>query len=145
MKVLCPKCNATGDDPCRTASGKVATSPHVYRYATVRTPRHLEQAIVAATAQAYWLTAIDRQAIDVALVVASKIDDQIWTAEHVALGSLFEDAALGRLEGGIVYDVQTLATILTALGLTPKGRTELRLPEHDTDDELATILELYGD
>jgi len=140
----CPRCNASGNDRCRTASGKVATSPHVVRSQVVRTPRQLEAAIIAATDTAFWLTSIDTPAIDVALIVARKIDDQIWTAEHIAVGSLFEDAALGRLEGGIVYDVQTLQTVLTALGLTPKGRAELRLPEHDDDDELTPILALYG-
>ena len=147
MTAVCTRCNASGDDPCRTITGKVATSEHVGRSRVVRSPRHLEAAIVKSADDAYWLTPIDTPTIDLALIIGRKIDDQIWTAEHVAVGTLFEDAALGRLEGTIVYDVQTLHTVLTSLGLNAKGRTELRLPDHgnEADDEVVKIIALYGD
>ena len=141
---ICPTCNASGDDPCRTISGRVATSEHVPRSQVLRTPRHLEAGIIARAEAATWLTWFDQPSIDTALIIARKIDEQIWTAEHVAVGSLFEDAALGRLEGTIVYDVQTLHTILTSLGLNAKGRAELRLPDHDDDDDIDQALALYA-
>lgn len=145
MMATCPHCGAAGSDPCTTPSGKPASSTHKARTSVTRTPRQLEAAIAAATASATWLTGFDAAAIDVAMTIARKIDDQVWTAEHVAVGTLFEDAALGRLEGGIVYDIQTLHSVLTSLGLTPKGRADLRLEDHDDHDELGQILEIYAD
>lgn len=141
----CPHCGARGDDPCTTPSGKVAAATHKARTVVTRTPRQLESAIRSACDRATWLTVADAPTIDVAMILGRKIDDQVWTAEHVAVGTLFQDAALGKLEGGIVYDIQTLQTVLTSLGLTPKGRADLRLDQHDNDsDELGEILELYG-
>jgi len=141
--ITCPRCGASGDDPCRTAGGKLATSEHVGRSQVVRTPRALEAAVREAVAGAYWLQAVDRPAVDLAATLARKIDERIWAAEHVAVGSLFDDAALGGLDGGLIYDAQTFHTILGSLGLTPKGRTELAITERETDDKFDNIVALY--
>lgn len=140
---ICPRCQASGDEPCRTAGGNVATSTHVDRLRVVRVPGALELALVESVDRAYWLTPLYAPTIDAAQLIARKIDDAVWIAELKATGTLFDDHALGNLEGGIVYDVQTLHTLLTSLGLNPKGRAELKLDDQDESDDLAAVLELY--
>jgi hypothetical protein len=143
-RVICPRCGARADSPCVTASGKLARIPHAPRMAVVRTPGALEDTLRASVEEAYWLTPLYGPTIDAALIIARKVDDQVWAAETKTAGTLFDGHALGDLEGGIVYDLQTLLTLLTALGLTPRGRAELNLPDQDGADDLASILEIYG-
>lgn len=139
----CSKCGATGTSPCVTASGKPATSWHKARTQVTRSPRHLENTVATAAASAEWITDADQPKVDLALTLARKLDDRIWHAEHVAADRLFPDAPLGELEGGITYDAEVLGRMLDSLGLSPKGRRDLNLPENaDDDDDLARILEL---
>jgi len=65
--------------------------------------------------------------------------------EHKNRPAPSEVLPLGEEGGGITYDLQQLTVMLTQLGLTPAGRSQLNLMDgSEEEDELGNIIELHA-
>ena len=130
----CPTCQASGPEPCRTLSGRLATSPHRHR-PTEAPPVTLTEAYRISIDAAHWLTDADRLAVEALRDLAEKIDAQRGL-------QLF--AAGPTADGSAGYLVSTLYQSCDALGLTPRGRRHLEIQDDDSaSDALHAVLDEY--